>query len=37
MGKGCRVDVHRLLAEDSVGQRIVEVLGAKRAEFDECA
>ena len=37
MGQVRRVDVHRLLAEDSVDQRILEVLGAKRAEFDEYA
>jgi SNF2 family DNA or RNA helicase len=37
MGQVRRVDVHRLLAEDSVDQRILEVLGVKRAEFDEYA
>ena len=37
MGQVRRVDVHRLLAEDSVDQRILEILGRKRAEFDEYA
>ena len=37
MGQVRRVDVHRLLAEDSVDQRILEILGIKRAEFDEYA
>jgi hypothetical protein len=37
MGQVRRVDVHRLLAEDSVDQRILEVLGVKRAEFDAYA
>jgi SNF2 family DNA or RNA helicase len=37
MGQVRRVDVHRLLAEDSVDQRILEILGVKRAEFDEYA
>ena len=33
MGQVRRVDVHRLLAEDSVDQRILEILGRKRAEL----
>jgi hypothetical protein len=37
MGQVRRVDVHRLLAEDSVDQRILEIVGRKRAEFDEYA
>jgi len=37
LGQVRRVDVHRLLAEDSVDQRILEVLGVKRAEFDAYA
>ncbi|MGH3297416.1 MAG: DEAD/DEAH box helicase, partial [Trebonia sp.] len=37
MGQVRRVDVHRLLAEDSVDQRILEIIGVKRAEFDAYA
>jgi superfamily II DNA or RNA helicase len=37
MGQVRRVDVHRLLAEDSVDQRMLEVLRVKRAEFDAYA
>ena len=37
MGQVRRVDVHRLLAEDSVDERMLEVLGVKRAEFDAYA
>ena len=35
MGQARRVDVHRLLAEDSVDQRMLEVLATKAALFDE--
>jgi SNF2 family DNA or RNA helicase len=35
MGQAESVDVHRILAEDSVDQRMLEVLGAKAALFDE--
>ncbi len=35
MGQIRPVDVHRLLAEDSVDQRMLEVLGGKAALFDE--
>jgi hypothetical protein len=31
-----RVHVHRLLAQNSVDQRMLEILGTKRALFDEC-
>jgi SNF2 family DNA or RNA helicase len=37
MGQVHPVDVHRLLAEDSVDQRILELLTAKREAFDEYA
>jgi len=37
MGQVRPVDVHRLLSEDSVDQRIVELLTAKREAFDEYA
>jgi superfamily II DNA or RNA helicase len=37
MGQVRRVDVHRLLAEDSVDERILEIIGVKRAEFDAYA
>jgi superfamily II DNA or RNA helicase len=37
MGQVRRVDVHRLLSEDSVDARMMEVLQVKRAEFDEYA
>lgn len=37
MGQVRRVDVHRLLCEDSVDQRVLELLAAKRAAFDEYA
>jgi SNF2 family DNA or RNA helicase len=37
MGQVRRVDVHRLLAEHSVDQQMLEVTRAKRAEFDEYA
>jgi superfamily II DNA or RNA helicase len=37
MGQVRRVDVHRLLAEDSVDQQMLEITGAKRAEFDTYA
>ena len=37
MGQVRRVDVHRLLSEDSVDQRILELLAAKREAFDEYA
>ena len=37
LGQVRRVDVHRLLAEDSVDQRMLEIVGGKRAEFDEYA
>jgi hypothetical protein len=32
-----RVDVHRLLAEDSVDQRMLEILRVKADEFNEYA
>ena len=35
MGQGRPVDVHRLLVEDSVDQRMVEILATKAALFDE--
>jgi superfamily II DNA or RNA helicase len=37
MGQVRRVDVHRLLCEDSVDQRVLELLAAKRDAFDEYA
>jgi SNF2 family DNA or RNA helicase len=37
MGQVRRVDVHRLLCEDSVDQRILELLAEKREAFDEYA
>ncbi len=37
MGQVRPVDVHRLLSEDSVDQRILELLAAKREAFDEYA
>ena len=37
MGQVRRVDVHRLLCEDSVDQRILELLADKREAFDEYA
>jgi superfamily II DNA or RNA helicase len=37
LGQLRRVDVHRLLAEDTVDQRMLELTSAKRAEFDEYA
>jgi SNF2 family DNA or RNA helicase len=37
MGQVRRVDVHRLLCEDSVDQRVLELLAAKREAFDEYA
>jgi hypothetical protein len=37
MGQVRRVDVHRLLAEHSVDQQMLELTAAKRAEFDEYA
>jgi SNF2 family DNA or RNA helicase len=37
MGQVRRVDVHRLLCEDSVDQRVLELLAAKRQAFDEYA
>ncbi|MGH3169214.1 MAG: helicase-related protein, partial [Trebonia sp.] len=37
MGQVRPVDVHRLLCEDSVDQRILELLAGKRAAFDEYA
>ncbi len=35
MGQARPVDVHRLLAEDSVDQRMLEILAIKAALFDE--
>ena len=35
MGQARPVDVHRLLAEDSVDQRMLEILATKAALFDE--
>ena len=35
MGQARPVDVHRLLAEDSVDQRVLEILATKAALFDE--
>jgi len=35
MGQVRRVDVHRLLCEDSVDQRVLELLAEKREAFDE--
>ena len=37
MGQVRRVDVHRLLAEDSVDQRMLEILRVKADEFNEYA
>jgi SNF2 family DNA or RNA helicase len=37
MGQVRRVDVHRLLCEDSVDQRVLELLEGKREAFDEYA
>jgi SNF2 family DNA or RNA helicase len=37
MGQVRRVDVHRLLCEESVDQRILELLAGKREAFDEYA
>jgi superfamily II DNA or RNA helicase len=37
MGQVRPVDVHRLLCEDSVDQRVLELLGGKREAFDEYA
>ena len=37
MGQVRPVDVHRLLCEDSVDQRVLELLSAKREAFDEYA
>jgi superfamily II DNA or RNA helicase len=37
MGQVRRVDVHRLLAEDTVDQQMLELTAAKRKEFDEYA
>jgi SNF2 family DNA or RNA helicase len=37
MGQVRRVDVHRLLAEDSVDARMLELLHGKRVAFDESA
>ena len=37
MGQVRRVDVHRLLSEDGVDARMLEVTAAKRAEFDKYA
>jgi superfamily II DNA or RNA helicase len=37
MGQVRRVDVHRLLSEEGVDARMVEILQVKRAEFDEYA
>jgi superfamily II DNA or RNA helicase len=37
MGQVRPVDVHRLLCEDSVDQRVLELLADKRAAFDEYA
>jgi hypothetical protein len=37
MGQAYPVNVHRLLAVDSVDQRMLEVLAAKTALFDEYA
>jgi len=37
MGQVRPVDVHRLLCEDSVDQRILELLEGKREAFDEYA
>jgi superfamily II DNA or RNA helicase len=37
MGQVRRVDVHRLLAEHTVDQQMLELTAAKRAEFDEYA
>jgi SNF2 family DNA or RNA helicase len=37
MGQVRRVDVHRLLAEHTVDQQMLEITAAKRAEFDEYA
>jgi hypothetical protein len=35
MGQARPVDVHRLLAEDSVDQRMLEILATKAVLFDE--
>jgi superfamily II DNA or RNA helicase len=37
MGQVRRVDVHRLLSEEGVDARMVDILQVKRAEFDEYA
>jgi hypothetical protein len=37
MGQVRRVDVHRLLTEDSVDQRMLEILRVKADEFNEYA
>jgi hypothetical protein len=37
MGQVRRVDAHRLLSEDRVDARMLEITQAKRAEFDEYA
>jgi hypothetical protein len=37
MGQVRPVNVHRLLCEDSVDQRVLELLAAKREAFDEYA
>jgi len=37
MGQVRRVDVHRLLCEDSIDQRVLELLADKREAFDEYA
>jgi SNF2 family DNA or RNA helicase len=37
MGQVRPVDVHRLLCEDSVDQRVLELLSGKREAFDEYA
>ena len=37
MGQVRPVDVHRLLCEDSVDQRVLELLAGKREAFDEYA
>ena len=37
MGQVRPVDVHRLLCEDSVDQRVLELLAGKRDAFDEYA
>ncbi len=37
MGQTRKVQVHRLLAVDSVDQRLLEILAAKTPSFDEYA